>query len=337
MRRVSKSASKCVCGALRCLSRKFRPLEKQPTPARRRKSQIHKNWRRIANPRSSTKAGWRCRSLAAYVIASTSDMQLGNLAWCAAASLAMPIPCASRKAGRSDARSAMSSPFLCAADTIVKCIATVRKLNGGAGPRSIQSLPHALCGSNRIPDWPPQQAHNSVQNQRTAILIRHKRKSPGVADRAARPQNCETKPRWVHKIESSAKLDLFKILSWRRQSHYLGLDSNRVANSLLAHSAGITDVKCRRRRTSKASASTLRRYSRAAARRQERLGHRPGLRDRDRPAGRPCRQRTAIRRVLSKARLAPCLGARRRISATSAERCPAGKGADRDPVEYEAL
>ena len=62
-----------------------------------------------------------------------------NHAWSAAASPAMPIICALRKAARSDARSAMSSPSHCAVGIIASFIAMAMKPRGGARPPSSHS------------------------------------------------------------------------------------------------------------------------------------------------------------------------------------------------------
>ncbi len=58
--------------------------------------------------------------------------------------------CASPRAGRSAARSAMSSPSPCAVAIIAKCIAMVMKRLGGTEPLSIRSHVPVRCGWRRI-------------------------------------------------------------------------------------------------------------------------------------------------------------------------------------------
>ena len=98
----------------------------------------------------STRAPCRSRSRAGCGIASTSGMSLSNRVLSAAASPAIPTTCALPRLARSDVRSAMSSPSLCAAGTIVKSTVMAMKLRGGARPLSIHSPPLGPCGLRRI-------------------------------------------------------------------------------------------------------------------------------------------------------------------------------------------
>jgi hypothetical protein len=52
----------------------------------------------------------------------------------------------SRKSGRSVAKSAMNSQFLCVGDTIARSAVAVTKSNGGGVPELIRVLPLALSG-----------------------------------------------------------------------------------------------------------------------------------------------------------------------------------------------
>ena len=106
--------------------------------------------RRADGRRRSTRARWRCRSRAGFGTATTSDTWPATLSRSAAGSRRTPIICASRKAGRSAARSAMSSPSRCVAAIIARSIATAMKPHGGERLGSIRRSRPARCGSKRI-------------------------------------------------------------------------------------------------------------------------------------------------------------------------------------------
>ena len=104
-----------------------------------------------------------------FGIAIMSDMWRNSLVWFAAASPQMPITCASRKAGRSAAKSVMSSPCPCVEDTIAKCIAVATKPRGGRKPGSISAVAaralwletHPLSGRHPGPFAVERRSHQS--------------------------------------------------------------------------------------------------------------------------------------------------------------------------------
>ncbi len=103
---------------------------------------------------SSTRVPCHSRSHAGCATVTTCAMLLSNRVSCAAAVLATLITYVPPRAGRSGARSAMSSPCLCVEGIIESCIAIGMRRLGGARQLSIHLPRRAPCGLRRIRSWP---------------------------------------------------------------------------------------------------------------------------------------------------------------------------------------
>ena len=99
-----------------------------------------------AEPPLSTRACWRCRRRVGFATGITSNQSPSNRASSAAAVRPMLTTCALRNHGRLVARSAMSSLFHSAGDTIARFIAVVMKPLGGIRPVSIRPSVLVPCG-----------------------------------------------------------------------------------------------------------------------------------------------------------------------------------------------
>src|SRR6516165_2514877 len=102
------------------------------------------------SPLQSTRPCWRCRRCGASATACMSKRLPSSRAWSAGGIQRMLTTCALRNHGRSVARSAMSSLFHYAGDTIVRFITAVMKQLGGIGQASTRLSVHGHCGSKHI-------------------------------------------------------------------------------------------------------------------------------------------------------------------------------------------
>src|SRR5262249_3274660 len=98
----------------------------------------------------STRPRWHCRCRAGFATGSMSKRLLSSRAWSAGGIQRMLTTCALRNHGRSVARSAMSSLFHYAGDTIVRFITVVMKQLGGIGQASTRLSVHGHYGSKHI-------------------------------------------------------------------------------------------------------------------------------------------------------------------------------------------
>jgi hypothetical protein len=151
MRSAWREASKRDWRALRRLPRMSLRGQGRLSSRQANTSPIQPRSRRIGCDRkASIRACWLCRSRDGCGTGITSDTWPSSLVWFAVGGPRIPTIRALPRAGRSGARSAMSSPCPYAEGTIARCTAVAMKLHGGRMPGLIRPSPPARCGLRRI-------------------------------------------------------------------------------------------------------------------------------------------------------------------------------------------